>query len=297
MTTSELCNIIDDQKKEKQLSQALIRLALNSSYGAFGQHRPKAEEFVTRRLNKPIKEELDMTNTLGNTTSGLYYTNKTDSGEWIKLGTPTELSLTFDNNTINYSAVYDALIAPGIPEPEKITNTDSIMKRIMKNSQLIFSGPATIIIEGDHKAVVKATNETFDVEKGAAMVLLKLYLGDKLFRRLFKEIVFREYLEDYVRQDDVLKLPTDTFLKRGPIIKRVTFRPFLTTIFWSNGDKTVVRMPEEDYDKEKALALALVKALYGENDAYRKALKSLIKKAKGIPLQGSYFDRNGKEQH
>lgn len=54
-------------------------------------------------------------------------------------------------------------------------------------------------------------------------------------------------------------------------IKRVIFSPPATIVFWKNGDKTVVKCHNEDYDPEKGLAMAVCKRLYG--DKYHRIFK------------------------
>ena len=38
-----------------------------------------------------------------------------------------------------------------------------------------------------------------------------------------------------------------------------------TIVQWSDGDKTIVRCENEDFDKEKGLSMAIVKKLFGTN--------------------------------
>lgn len=48
-------------------------------------------------------------------------------------------------------------------------------------------------------------------------------------------------------------------------IKDVIFNDPATIVFWSDGDKTVVKATDEEFDKEKGLAMAITKKLYGLN--------------------------------
>ena len=49
-------------------------------------------------------------------------------------------------------------------------------------------------------------------------------------------------------------------------IKKVVFNDPATIVFWKNGDKTVVKcQPGEEFDKEKGLALAIVKYMIADN--------------------------------
>lgn len=59
--------------------------------------------------------------------------------------------------------------------------------------KVIINKPATIIIEGNKKTVVKCSNEQFDVEKGIAMALIK-HLG--ITRSQFLKLVKNAYVQE-----------------------------------------------------------------------------------------------------
>ena len=64
------------------------------------------------------------------------------------------------------------------------------------------------------------------------------------------------------------------------LIKNVIFSGPCTIVQWSDGDKTMVRCENEDFDKEKGLAMAIVKKFFGTNKAksnYYDILKKWIK--------------------
>ena len=53
--------------------------------------------------------------------------------------------------------------------------------------------------------------------------------------------------------------------KPQDLIKNVIFSGPCTIVQWSDGDKTIVRCENEDFDKEKGLAMAIVKKFFGTN--------------------------------
>ena len=55
--------------------------------------------------------------------------------------------------------------------------------------------------------------------------------------------------------------------KPQDLIKSVIFSGPCTIVQWSDGDKTIVRCENEDFDKEKGLAMAIVKKLFGTNES------------------------------
>lgn len=57
-------------------------------------------------------------------------------------------------------------------------------------------------------------------------------------------------------------------------IKRVIFSERKTVVLWSDGDKTIVEIQgDEQYDKEKGLAMAIIKKLYGNNGRFNELFK------------------------
>ena len=55
--------------------------------------------------------------------------------------------------------------------------------------------------------------------------------------------------------------------KPQDLIKNVIFSGPCTIVQWSDGDKTIVRCANEDFDKEKGLAMAIIKKLFGTNES------------------------------
>lgn len=51
-------------------------------------------------------------------------------------------------------------------------------------------------------------------------------------------------------------------------IKKVIFNPPATIVFWNDGDKTVVKAENEPFDKEKGLAMAVCKKIFGNKGNY-----------------------------
>lgn len=57
-------------------------------------------------------------------------------------------------------------------------------------------------------------------------------------------------------------------------IRKVIFNDPATIIFWSDGTKTVVKCgPEDTYDMEKGLAMAIVKKMAGNGNRFHKVFK------------------------
>ena len=85
-----------------------------------------------------------------------------------------------------------------------------------------------------------------------------------------------KYNKMYVKKEDKkmdIKLyECGTFVggivtKPQDLIKNVIFSGPCTIVQWTDGDKTIVRCENENFDKEKGLAMAIVKKLFGTNES------------------------------
>lgn len=94
---------------------------------------------------------------------------------------------------------------------------------------------------------------------------------DEMLKRA--EEAFDTYKEDYTEYYKQLK--------RGGYIVKVIFNDPATIVFWSNGEKTVVKCGDsETFDPEKGLAMAIVKYVYGNKGNYYNAIKMWLPKEK-----------------
>lgn len=67
-------------------------------------------------------------------------------------------------------------------------------------------------------------------------------------------------------------------------IRKVIFNDPATVVMWSDGTKTVVKCsPEDTYDMEKGLAMAIVKKMAGNDNRFHKVFKQYPKKKKKEP--------------
>lgn len=82
------------------------------------------------------------------------------------------------------------------------------------------------------------------------------------------------YNEMYIKKEDKkmdIKLyecgpfVEEEITKPQELIKNVVFSGPCTIVQWSDGDKTIVRCENEDFDHEKGLAMAIVKKFFGTN--------------------------------
>lgn len=82
------------------------------------------------------------------------------------------------------------------------------------------------------------------------------------FRKMFDAMVFADG-----------KFPTPT-----PVIKDVIFNGPATIVLWRDGTKTVVKAQDgETVDKEKGLAMAITKKIYGNKSHYYNIFKKWVK--------------------
>lgn len=67
-------------------------------------------------------------------------------------------------------------------------------------------------------------------------------------------------------------------------IRKVIFSNPATIVLWSDGTKTVVKCgPDDIFDKEKGLAMAIVKKMAGNDNSFHKVFKQYTKKKKKEP--------------
>lgn len=67
-------------------------------------------------------------------------------------------------------------------------------------------------------------------------------------------------------------------------IRKVIFNDPATVVLWSDGTKTVVKCgPEDTFDMEKGLAMAIVKKMAGNDNRFHKVFKLYSKKKKKEP--------------
>lgn len=67
-------------------------------------------------------------------------------------------------------------------------------------------------------------------------------------------------------------------------IRKVVFNDPATIVFWSDNTKTVVKCgPEDTFDMEKGLAMAIVKKMAGNDNRFHKVFKQYSNKKKKEP--------------
>ncbi len=83
--------------------------------------------------------------------------------------------------------------------------------------------------------------------------------------------LLHEYYMDYSH------LSTNKTTFYMPKIKKVIFNDPATIIIWSDNTKTVVKVENEAFDKEKGLAIAISKKALGNKGNYYEEFKKWIK--------------------
>lgn len=71
--------------------------------------------------------------------------------------------------------------------------------------------------------------------------------------------------ETYLEYREQVRAPKRVMLDQ---IEKVIFNDPATIVFWSDGNKTVVKCENEKFDPEKGLAMAIAKKLLGGNQGY-----------------------------
>lgn len=96
----------------------------------------------------------------------------------------------------------------------------------------------------------------------------------ELYPKQMSQLPFTDYSKTHVKKEDKnmnIKLYMDegfisaVVTNQQSLIKNVIFSGPCTIVQWLDGDKTIVRCENEDFDKEKGLAMAIVKKFFGTN--------------------------------
>jgi hypothetical protein len=88
------------------------------------------------------------------------------------------------------------------------------------------------------------------------------------FEKLSDVNATEDKIEEIVGEagEEVMEETVKEITFNGKTIKRVLFKDTVTIVLFTDGSKAVTRrLPEDTDDKEKALAMALVKSVYGKN--------------------------------
>lgn len=99
------------------------------------------------------------------------------------------------------------------------------------------------------------------------------------YRKLSQKSVYGDDFDDVFldESEDTKKLVHETAEKSGVDVERVVFNNPCTIVFWTDGDKTIVRCENEPFDKEKGLAMAICKKAYGNSSVYFEVFKKFCK--------------------
>lgn len=65
----------------------------------------------------------------------------------------------------------------------------------------------------------------------------------------------------------------DSPLLSFPEIEKVIFNEPATIVYWKDGEKTVVKANDEPFDKEKGLAMAITKKVYGNKGSFNEIFR------------------------
>lgn len=111
-----------------------------------------------------------------------------------------------------------------------------------------------------------------------------LYIRKKAYKVLYD---YSRRSTEQAKKNDIVR-----FGMCNVSIRKVIFNDPATIVLWSDGSKTVVKCgPEDTYDMEKGLAMAIVKKMAGNDNRFHKVFKQYPKKKKKEPGSvGSIMD-------
>ena len=112
-----------------------------------------------------------------------------------------------------------------------------------------------------------------DISSGYSYVDTDIaYEIEKLNKKYLNTDYNKMYVKKEDRKMDIKLYECGMFVggvvtKPQDLIKNVIFSGPCTIVQWSDGDKTIVKCENEDFDKEKGLAMAIAKKLFGTNES------------------------------
>lgn len=94
-------------------------------------------------------------------------------------------------------------------------------------------------------------------------------------KRLGRFLEVEAMIRDYNKKREKAKEKIKEYEMKK--IEKVIFNDPATIVFWRDGSKTVVKAQDEPFDKEKGLAMAIAKKVYGNEGNYYNEFKKFIK--------------------
>lgn len=153
------------------------------------------------------------------------------------------------------------------------SNTD-----IRKETELLESFAKTKMVKTDYNACSKRK----DGLRAAAC-----YVDESIIPKTLidgscgKTDISREEAEEIMRRfvNEIYGIHAPALINRLEI-KKVIFNNPATIVFWSDGSKTIVKCANEEFDKEKGLAMAICKRVLGNKGNYFNEFRKWIEDEK-----------------
>lgn len=150
-------------------------------------------------------------------------------------------------------------------DPYKIWMTNNIGKSVTVDSVSLTPSSITCdAIDGKIKDAIK----DYDKERIFSDEILATLLAEKVDEKCKEEIE-----KEKARTIAFKKAKVDDFITS---IKRVIFSGNRTIVIWADGTKTTITCGKDDvFDREKGVALCIVKHMFGDINYYNEIFKSL----------------------
>lgn len=178
-------------------------------------------------------------------------------------------SLTKDGYTKNYFIQYPRSDADKMRELSYMIEDMRVCLEVkrMENTPCRLSGN----LDDGYEYMPDRSNRTIE------LTIPKLDLG-RFIKSVDTGDDFKKYcVTDATMINDLIKRRLNMDYVVGYVgIKDVIFNDPATIVFWTDGTKTVVKAVNEDFDKEKGLAMAISKKYFGNKGNYFNHIKKWV---------------------
>lgn len=155
------------------------------------------------------------------------------------------------------------------------SNLDTITTWTSRSEQAVDIDAESLKLNGEPVATLKDVAEQIAQNE-----------NNRIYDDEYLSILLKDNVKEHIKKSHELFEEKKRETYRAEInafidaIDRIIFNDRTTIVFWKNGDKTIVTCQEgEEFDKEKAVALCIIKYIFGNIGYYNEIFKAIEEKS------------------